>query len=46
MAALFEECRERGVTRLVVDSDPYAEGIYARFGFVTTGRSPLGSMSG
>jgi hypothetical protein len=46
MAAVFEECPERGVTRLVVDSAPYAEDIYAEFGSVTTGRSPSGSIPG
>ena len=46
MAALFEECRERGVTRLIVDSDLMPKGIYAKFGFVTTGRSPSGSIPG
>jgi ribosomal protein S18 acetylase RimI-like enzyme len=41
-AALFAACetaaREAGATRLIVESDPHAEGFYQRMGAVTIGR--------
>ena len=46
MARFLEACREAGATRIGVDADPNAEAIYARFGFVTVGRSPSGSIPG
>jgi GNAT superfamily N-acetyltransferase len=45
MAVLLNAAHGRGVMRLVVDSDPNAEEIYAKFGFVTTGRSPSGAIA-
>ena len=46
MAVFLEACRAAGVERIGVDADPNAEAIYARFGFVTVGRSPSGSIPG
>jgi GNAT superfamily N-acetyltransferase len=46
MATFLAACREAGVKRAMVDADPNAEPIYARFGFVTVGRSPSGSIPG
>ncbi|WP_299817308.1 GNAT family N-acetyltransferase [uncultured Roseibium sp.] len=43
---LLEEARNRGVTRIELDSDPFAEPFYVRMGFVTTGRTPSGSIAG
>jgi len=46
MDVLLEACRTAGVTTLEVDADPNAEGIYAKLGFSTVGRSPSGSIPG
>ena len=46
MARLLETCRARGVVTLGLDADPNAEPIYHRFGFLTVGRSPSGSIPG
>jgi GNAT superfamily N-acetyltransferase len=46
MARFLAACREQGIARIGVDADPNAEAIYARFGFVTVGRSPSGSIPG
>ena len=46
MATLLDACRAQNVTSVSVDADPNAEGIYARFGFATVGRSPSGSIPG
>jgi hypothetical protein len=46
MAAFLDAARAGGATEVGVDADPNAEAIYARFGFVTIGRSPSGSIPG
>ena len=46
MAAFLTAAREAGAARIGVDADPNAEPIYARFGVVTVGRSPSGSIPG
>ena len=46
MATLMDACRARNVTTVSVDADPNAEGVYARLGFTTVGRSPSGSIPG
>ena len=46
MATLMDACRAKNVTTVSVDADPNAEGIYARLGFATVGRSPSGSIPG
>lgn len=43
---LLATCRDARVTAIGVDADPHAEAIYGRFGFVTVGRSPSGSIPG
>jgi N-acetylglutamate synthase-like GNAT family acetyltransferase len=46
LSRLLHACRERGVTRLGLDADPYAEAIYASWGFSTVGASPSKSIAG
>ena len=38
--------RERGLARLHLVADPYAEPVYERFGFRTVGRAASGSIPG
>ncbi|WP_165814714.1 GNAT family N-acetyltransferase [Labrenzia sp. 011] len=45
-APLLDEAGSRGLTRIGLDSDPFAEAFYARMGFTTIGRSPSGSIAG
>ncbi|KZM48540.1 GNAT family N-acetyltransferase [Labrenzia sp. OB1] len=42
---LFDEARGRGLKRIGLDSDPFAEAFYVRMGFTTIGRSPSGSIA-
>lgn len=48
--ALFQALESRaktiGLRHIELDADPFAEAFYARMGFVTTGRSPSGSIPG
>ncbi len=43
---LYAEARTRGLVRIGLDADPFAEPFYARMGFQITGRSPSGSIPG
>ncbi len=40
------QARERGLRRLVIDSDPQAEGFYQAMGARTIGTTPSGSIPG
>lgn len=44
--ALFKRVQELGLSGIGLDADPSAEPFYARLGFVTTGRTPSGSIPG
>ena len=46
MGVFLDACRAAAATVVGVDADPNAEPIYARFGFVTVGRSPSASIPG
>ncbi len=46
MDRCLEESRKRGWTRLIVDSDPFAEGFYRKMGFRRIGEAPSGSIPG
>lgn len=42
----FARVKERGILRIGVDADPFAEPFYERMGFKTIGRTPSGSIPG
>ena len=46
MAHMREVARQRGVTNVVVDSDPNAEAFYVRIGAKRVGTTPSGSIAG
>ena len=46
MAAFLGACREKGLTKVMVDADPNAEAIYARLGYRTIGLTPSASIPG
>ncbi|MFC7404679.1 GNAT family N-acetyltransferase [Georgenia alba] len=46
LTAALRQARARGVREVGLDADPGAEPFYARFGAVTVGTSPSGSIPG
>lgn len=44
--AFAAEARRRGATRIVLNSDPYAEGFYRRLGAVRIGDHPVEEIPG
>ena len=46
MSHLREAAQDAGVKRLVVQSDPYAEGFYEAMGYKRFSQSPSGSIPG